>query len=462
MICDLLVKNGKIVTTADVFEGDIYVAQGRIAAITEHNAGPESREIVDASGCFVFPGAIDVHAHLNDPGFTWREDFEHGTLAAAAGGVTTVVDMPLQNTPALTDADIFRRKHEVVRKKALVDYAFQGGLVGDNFDAMQALCDAGVTSFKAFMGPVSPDYRTLDLGALRDAMCRAAKLDAVICLHAEDCSIIKYEECRAQSRGRRERRDFPDSRPLSAEKIATANAIELVRETGAKTHICHVSHPDVAELIRQAQREGLPVSGETCTHYLVFSEDDLIDRGMLFKCAPPLRSAEARERLWEYVVDGTLACVASDHSPCAPAEKSEEKGAFEAWGGISGIQSTFQTFFDRTVNGRGFSPSLVAARLSEGPARIFGLWGRKGTIDVGFDADLVVFDPDREWEITEKSLLYLNKISAFVGLKGRGLPVATTVRGRLVWQNEQRRAEFGCGELARRLYRNTNVQKQGA
>jgi allantoinase len=300
---------------------------------------------------------------------------------------------------------------------------------------MRELRDAGVVAFKIFIGPVSADYRSLDMGTIREILREAASLDALVGFHAEDYSIIKHEEARAQGEGRTGRLDFLRSRPLSAELIAAENVIELARETGARVHICHVSHPDVAERIRRAQTEGLPVSAETCTHYLVFSEDDYLQKGALYKCAPPLRDREARERLWNYVIDGTLQCVASDHSPCAPREKDEKNGAFEAWGGISGIQTTMQILYDAAVRQRRLSPALLARCLSEGPARAFGLYGRKGAVEVGFDADLVVFDPEREWEITSDSLLYLNRMSAFVGLKGTGLPTATFVRGELAWKD---------------------------
>lgn len=452
MDCDLLVKNGRVVSAEGIDAADVAVKDGRVAALLAPHVrdGVRAAQVLDAEGRLVMPGAIDVHAHLNDPGFTWREDFAHGTVAAAAGGVTTVVDMPLQNEPALTDAAIFARKFEAVRDEALVDYAFWGGLTGDNLDEMRALHDAGVTAFKVFLGPVSPDYRTLTLGVVREALEVASSFGGLVGFHAEDYSIIRHEEERAVREGRTGRIDFLRSRPVEAERIAVAGVIELARATGARVHICHVSHPRVAELIRGAQAEGLPVTAETCTHYLVFDETDVRERGMLFKCAPPLRDAAAREALWDYVVDGTLACVASDHSPCAPREKDEGEGAFKAWGGISGIQSLMSVFFDRAVHRRGLSPSLVAARLSEGPARIFGLWERKGAVRPGADADLVILDPDREWRITEDSLQYLNRISAFVGLEGRGIPETVLVRGQVVWSGGAVRVSPGYGELVRR------------
>jgi allantoinase len=456
-IFDLLVQNGNVVGTDEIFEGNIYVRGDKIAAVTGKDVVWEAREVKDASGKLVFPGMIDVHAHLNDPGYTWREDFEHGTAAAAAGGVTTIIDMPLQNEPALTDASIFRAKHEAVKGKALVNYAFWGGLTGAP-DRRQELHDAGVVAFKVFMGPVSPDYRSLDLGTIRDVLARAASLEALVGFHAEDFSIIKYEEARAREEGRAGRGDFLRSRPPAAEVIAVENVIALARETGARAHICHVSHPDAAERVRRAQAEGLPISAETCTHYLVYTEDDFLREGALFKCAPPLREKSAAQSLWSYVIDGTLGCVASDHSPCALREKEEklrenekngENGIFGAWGGISGIQTTMQVFYHRAVCQRRLSPTLLSARLTQGPAKIFGLSGRKGAIEVGFDADFVIFDPEREWEITPDSLLYLNKISAFAGLKGKGRPVATFVGGEQVFSDRAgpEKNSFGHGRL---------------
>ena len=255
MDCDLLVKNGRVVTAEGVDTADVAVKDGRVAALLAPHVreGVRAARVLDAEGKLVLPGAIDVHAHLNDPGFTWREDFAHGTAAAAAGGVTTVVDMPLQNEPALTDAAIFARKFEAVRDEALVDYAFWGGLTGDNLDKMRALHDAGVTAFKVFLGPVSPDYRTLTLGVVREALEVASSFGGLVGFHAEDYSIIRHEEERAVREGRTGRIDFLRSRPVEAERIAIAGVIELARATGARVHICHVSHPRVAELIRGAQ-----------------------------------------------------------------------------------------------------------------------------------------------------------------------------------------------------------------
>ncbi|BDD86185.1 allantoinase AllB [Desulfofustis limnaeus] len=445
---DLLIRGGTVVFPEQVKTADIAVSAGKIAGIMLDSRHVEARKIIDARGTLVFPGAIDSHAHLNDPGFTWREDYAHGTAAAARGGVTTIVDMPMQNEPALTDKAIFTKKHQVVSANAYVDYCFWGGLVETSFQSLRELDECGVTAFKSFIGPVSPDYSSLSMGQVKEALEILRHVDARAGFHCEDYSIIKWEEKRAAAEGRRARQDFLSSRPVIAELIATKNILDLAKLTGAKVHICHVSHPDVAEVIRQAKRDGVDVTGETCPHYLVFSEQDLLEKGSFFKCAPPLRTAEDRDRMWEYILDGTFSCVGSDHSPCAPEEKDEEKhGIFGAWGGLSGIQSLFQVMFDQSVHKKGLSPSVVARCLAEGPAKAFGIYGKKGAIALGFDADLVLVDPDRQWLITEDSLEYLNKISAFCGVTGKGLPVCTVLRGQVVFNDDTVCGEKGYGKL---------------
>lgn len=446
---DLIITGGNLVTTDRVLQADIAIRDGKIVAIGESDIS--AKEVIDAKGLFVFPGAIDPHAHLNDPGYTWREDFLHGSTAAAAGGVTTIIDMPLQNEPALTDAKILKKKLEAISDQALVDYAFLGGIVDFNLRDLESLHQAGVVGYKVFIGPVSPDYQSLSMGIIRDALHIVKKFDGVIGFHAEDYSIIKYEEKKAIEEGRNTWRDFIASRPPIAEIMATRNIIDLVRETGSRAHICHVSHPDVAEEIKKAQQEGLNITGETCPHYLIFTEEDVFANGSLFKCAPPLRPAKDRDRLWDYVADGTLGLIGSDHSPCRIDEKSEEKGVFAAWGGISGIQTGMQTLFEYGVHRKKMCPSFIARTLSENVARTFGLYGKKGAIKIGFDADLVLLDPQKAWEITPSTLHYLNPFSAFVGLTGKGLPVRTIVRGRTVFSNGEVTEKPGYGRFVKHL-----------
>lgn len=448
----LVIKNGRVVTSDRVFAASICIDQGKIAAIVEPGVTIAAEKVIDAKGNYVFPGAIDSHAHLNDPGYNWREDYAHGTAAAGVGGFTTIVDMPLQNEPALTDGHIFEEKLAHVAPNAYVDYCFWGGLVDYNLGSLTELDEKGCVAFKSFIGPVSPDYVSLTIGQAKEALEILKSAGARAGFHCEDYSIIKWEEARAKRKEKNDWQDFLNSRPVIAELVATQSIIDLARELDAKVHICHVSHPRVAKIIRDAQLEGVDVTGETCGHYLAFSDQEVIKNGSLFKCAPPLREAQAVEELWEYVNNGTLSCIGSDHSPCELSEKSEAvHGVFGAWGGISGIQNTMQVVFSEGVNKRGYCPTILARALSEGPAKAFGIYGKKGAIAVGFDADLVVLDPEKEWEITPESLHYVNKISAFVGLKGVGLPVCTVVRGQVVAETGKLVGQKGYGEFVGKI-----------
>lgn len=454
---DLIVKNGRIVTSESVYEATIAVQDGVFKAFLSDDQKAEAKEVIDAAGCYVFPGAIDTHAHLNDPGYEWREDYEHGTKAAAVGGYTTLIDMPLQNEPAMSNAELFERKHEKVDQKAYVDYCFWGGLINNNFDDLEGMHDKGCVAFKSFIGPVSPDYSSLNYGQTYEAMDRIHKFDGRAGFHCEDFSMIKWQEARIKEEGRLDWQGFLDSRPVAAEMIATLAIIETAKATGCKAHICHVSSPDVAQKIKEAQQEGYDITAETCTHYLSMTDQDVIDNGPMFKCAPPLRSQEEVDRLWSYVEDGTFSGIASDHSPCTYDEKYNQilgekiENVFEVWGGISGIQSGFQVAFYEGCVKRNICPSVLAMTMAEKPAKAFRIYGKKGAIELGFDADLVIIDPEQEWEITNESLLYKNKISAFVGMKGKGAPKYTVVRGEIVAKEGVVTGTKGFGNLVKRI-----------
>lgn len=454
---DILIKNGKIVTAEGISEGNIAVNGEKIAAVLSPDIEPEAEKVIDAKGKYVFPGAIDTHAHLNDPGYEWREDYEHGTAAAALGGYTTVIDMPLQNEPAMTNAELFDRKEEKVSQEAYSDYCFWGGLIPDNFKDLKGLDEKGCVAFKSFIGPVSPDYSPLNYGQVYEAMQIIREFDGRAGFHCEDFSMIKHLEKLQKAKDPNSWQCFLDSRPVAAEMVATDAVIEIAKATGCKAHICHVSSPDVAQKIKEAQDAGYDITAETCTHYLSMTDQDVLEKGPLYKCAPPLRSQEEVDRLWIYVENGTFSGIASDHSPCSYDEKYNEilgtkiENVFDVWGGCSGIQSGFQVSYYEGCVKRGLCPSVLASAMAKKPAQAFGIYGKKGDLKPGFDADILIVDPEKEWEITEDSLLYVNKMSAFVGMKGKGLPVLTMIRGNVVAQDGKITAEKGIGRLVKRI-----------
>lgn len=433
---DLIIKDVTIVNSETSFWGSVCILGEKTSKIVEGECFEKANKIIDGRGKLLFPGFIDAHVHLNDPGFTWREDFLHGTKAASIGGVTTIIDMPLQNEPALTSKEIFLSKKNHLKKKSYIDYGFYGALVNYNLDNILELDKCGVLAFKCFFAPVSPDYTPLQAGEIRQALSTLKKCNGIAAFHCEDYSIISFEQNKAISENKLSAQDFLNSRPVIAELIAVKSIIALAKEQDSKVHICHVSHPEVAEVIKKAKAEGVQITAETCPHYLIFDESDLLSKGAFFKCAPPLRSSEDKNHLWDYVIDGTIDIISSDHSPCAPNEKSVANGFFEAWGGISGIQTGFQVLFNKAISEKKMTLSNLAKVFSTNSSKIFGL-SSKGDIKVGLDADYVLVDPEKKWTITEDSLEYLNKISAFLNLSGKGIAIATILRGKvIVWDSK--------------------------
>lgn len=451
---DLLVTHAVLVTEQETMQGSLGVKDGRIEGLYPEGAPvPEAARTLDAGGKYLLPGGVDDHVHFNDPGFIWREDFAHGSRAAAKGGITTVIDMPMQNKPSVDTAAIFRAKEAHVTGEAFVDFGFWGSLIRTNREDLKGLAEEGALAFKSFLPDAGKDYTNLTIAEARDRIALLKEFDALTGFHCEDDAMIRAGEETALREGRTTAADYLAARPVEAEAKAVADILGILRETGGRAHICHVSHPRVAELIREAKAEGLRVTAETCMHYLLFTGDDLIAHGGAFKCSPPLRDRAAADGLFAYLADGTLDTVCSDHSPCRLDEKdaSGPEGMFGAWGGISGVQTTLAGLWDYTVNRKHASPTLVARVLSANPARIFGIADRKGRLAPGLDADFVLLDPEQPWEVRADSLAYLNKFSAFVGTKGKGRPVATYLRGKAVFDHGEFVGEPG-GRLLRRAH----------
>jgi allantoinase len=426
---DLVIRGGSVVTRGGVATADVAVTDGVIAAVGS-NLDSGTKEI-DATGLHVLPGGVDSHVHFNEPGHTDWETLANGSAALAAGGYTSFVDMPLNSLPVTIDGAAFDQKLAAANASSALDFGLWGGLVPGNLDRLEELHARGVIGFKAFMCPSGLDeFPMCDTRTLRDGMQRIAALGSILLLHAEDAETVEMLGGEAVAHGMTGARDFVRSRPANAEADAISRAISLAEETGCAVHIVHVSTAQGMRWIREAQTTGVNVTGETCPHYLLYTEDDLERLGGLGKCAPPFRTAQDREELWAMVADGSLPMVVSDHSPSSPELKRGDD-FFKLWGGISCCQSTRQLLLEQAEQ-RSIDVPVIAAATATNVARRFRL-GRKGEITAGFDADLWLVDLSHESVVRREDLLYRNQFSAHEGQPIRGRTVMTLVRGQAVF-----------------------------
>ncbi|MBV9817285.1 MAG: allantoinase AllB [Solirubrobacterales bacterium] len=430
MSFDVLVRGATVVGIHGTARFDLGVADGLIAALGPELAGPATEE-VDASGLHLFPGVVDGHVHMNEPGRADWEGFDTGTRALAAGGATAAIDMPLNAHPPTVTAAAFDAKRRCLERSAFVDMALWGGLVPGGVDAMDELAARGVVGFKAFMCSSGiDDFPGVDDLTLYEGMCRAALLGLPVAVHAESEAITAGLAQRARAAGRTAMRDFLASRPAVAELQAIERAIVLAQESGCSLHVVHVSTGRGVALVADARARGVDVSCETCPHYLVLTEEDAEVLGNVAKCAPPLRSREEREGLWRALADGTLPMVASDHSPAPWGLKSGDD-AFAAWGGISGCQTLLALLLTEGHRARGLDLDLLARATSGYVARRFRLSG-KGRIEPGADADLVLVDLEVSDELSAGDLHYRHRHSPFLGRTLSARVARTLVRGRTV------------------------------
>jgi len=428
-LSDLVIREGRVVTPAGITTTDIAISDGVIAAIGPNLAS--AAEEINAAGLHVLPGGIDSHVHFNEPGHTDWETVANGSAALAAGGYSAFVDMPLNSLPVTVDGAAFDQKLAAAQASSTVDFGLWGGLVPGSVDRLEELHARGVLGFKAFMCPSGLDeFPGCDVRTLREGMRRIAALGSILLLHAEDGVIVDALSRKALAAGRTGARDFVRSRPAAAELEAISRAISIAGETRCAIHIVHVSTSDGIHLIRQAQTHGVDVTGETCPHYLLYTEDDIERLGGLGKCAPPFRTAADREELWALLAKGSLHMVVSDHSPSSPDLKGGDD-FFKLWGGISGCQSTRQLLLEGARR-RSIDVGVIAAATATNVARRFGL-ARKGEIGVGFDADLWLADLSHESVVRREELLYKHPFSAHEGQAIRGRTVRTLVRGQTVF-----------------------------
>jgi allantoinase len=450
---DLVVRAPRVVTLEGVRPASVHIREGRITAVTSFPDVPSGCKVVDVHPeSVLMPGLVDTHVHVNEPGRTEWEGFETATRAAAAGGVTTIVDMPLNSIPPTTTLDGFREKLRSAEGKCLVDVGFWGGVVPGNTGELAKLWKAGVVGFKCFLVHSGVDeFPSVSESELRQAMPELARLGAVLIVHAELPGPIE-RACQASQtavsiESSRSYRTFLRARPREAENEAVALMVRLSQNTACRVHIVHHSSADALEALREAKASGLPITAETCPHYLFFAAEEVPDGATEFKCCPPIRERENRERLWEALGEGTIEMVVSDHSPCPPEMKLSEAGDFmNAWGGISSLQLRLPVMWTEARR-RGLAIDQLVDWLCGAPARLAGLDGRKGAIAVGRDADLVIWNPDSEFRVEPQIIHHRHKLTPYRGTVLRGVVEKTLLRGQMVYDGGEFGAPRGLGLL---------------
>ncbi|MGI9659279.1 MAG: allantoinase AllB [Gaiellaceae bacterium] len=428
---DLVVRGGQVVTRDGVAPADVGVSDGAIAAIGPELAG--GVEEISAGGLHVFPGGVDPHVHFDEPGRTHWEGVETGSRSLLAGGLTAFVDMPLNNIPVTVDAPSFGEKLEAIRNVSHTDFGLWGGLVSGNVDRLAEQHELGACGFKAFMCFSAIDeFPQVDDLSLYEGMQTIAELDSILLLHAENADIVGGLGARAKAAGRTEPADFMASRPPISELEAVSRAILFAEETGCATHLVHLSVARAVVMVANAQARGVPVSCETCPHFLLYTEEDMERIGLPLKTAPPVRASAERDALWALIGDRTLRMVTSDHSPGHPDVK--QSGFWDSWGGASGAQSTLQLLLEEGHGNRELPLQMIAELSGGSAARRFRLAG-KGDLAVGADADLALIDLSWRGEVRLEDLHYQHQYSCYAGLPIRGRIERTLLRGQTVYEN---------------------------
>jgi allantoinase len=432
----------------------LLVEEERIVGVVPRNEIPDSISVTDLGNLAILPGLVDSHIHINEPGRTEWEGFRTATRAAAAGGYTMLVDMPLNCVPATTSLEALQAKRLASHGQCQVDWAAWGGLVSDNCEQIVPLASAGLPGFKCFLiHPGIEEFTMVTEEHLRAALPQLRKTGLPLLVHAELPGPIDDAAIRLMHADWSAYESYLESRPDKAELSAIDLLIQLCEESGCRIHIVHLSTAKALATLRDAKRRGLPITVESCPHYLHLCSEEILKAATLNKCAPPIRNRENREALWQGLREGIIDLVATDHSPCPPAMKRLESGDFRsAWGGIPSVSLALSLMWTEAGR-RGFSLIDIARWMAEGPAELAGLEERKGRLAVGLNADMVVFDPEAEWVVTPADLHYRHAISPYLGERLRGRVLMTFLRGECVYKEGSFPAELRGREYTRNTLR---------
>ncbi|MFF4488770.1 allantoinase AllB [Streptomyces sp. NPDC001544] len=426
---ELVLRSTRVVTPEGTRAASVAIARGTITAVLPHDEPlPEGAVLEDFGDDVLLPGLVDTHVHVNDPGRAEWEGFWTATRAAAAGGITTLVDMPLNSLPPTTTVDHLRTKRRAAAGRTHVDVGFWGGALPDNVNDLRPLHEAGVLGFKAFLSPSGVDeFPHLDQDGLARSLAEIAGFGGLLVVHAED---PRHLDAAPQRSGPRYA-DFLASRPRHAEDTAIASLIDQARRLDARVHVLHLSSGDALPLIAAAKADGVRVTAETCPHYLTLTAEEVPDGASEFKCCPPIREAANQDLLWQALADGTVDCVVTDHSPSTADLKTGDFAT--AWGGISGLQLSLAAVWTG-ARGRGHGLADVVHWMSTRTAALVGL-DRKGAVEAGRDADFAVLAPDETFTVDPAALHHRNPVTAYTGRTLRGVVKSTWLRGERIFHD---------------------------
>ncbi len=421
---------------------DVLVVNGRVEAIGRGLGKPGGVEVLEARGLLAFPGAVDEHVHMREPGLEYKDDFYHGTMAAAAGGVTTVLEMP-NTLPPVENRRILEEKAKRLSGRAHVDFGLYGVIHDGNIDEFEEIVYGGAVGFKIFLGPTTGNIPAPNDGTLIEALSKSAKMNVPIAFHAENWNLVKYYTEKVKATGRMDPAAHTDARPPICEEEAIQRLILYSKHTGGRVLIVHMSAKEGVELLRQARALKLNVWGETNPHYLLLTVRDYEKYGVLIKVNPPIRDESHQRELWRAVLDGTITHIGSDHAPHSREEK--KKNVWEASAGFHGVRTLVPLMIDQALRGK-LPLTKIPELLAENPARLFNIYPRKGSLSIGSDGDLVLVDPREETVLREEDLYAKNPLSPFIGWRLKGKIKYVILRGNIIARDGKVVEEKPLGE----------------